>query len=365
MDTWTLQTGFPVLNVDRNYDNQAIEYKQEKFNLIDPKDLGNMTEKSSEEPLWWIPITFTDGKSLIFNTTQPNFWIDKQKTFTTPNTKIPADQWVIVNIQQTGYYRVNYDAKNWNLITNHLMDEGKFKEIIPSNRAQLIDDALNLARAGLLNYQVALNVTMYLKHEPEYVPWKAAIVALNFIDSMLVKTGNYNMFKDYYLSLLSKVYNMVGFEDPPNSDMLTVHKRVDVLTAACHLGLSDCITQSIKKFNMWFHEGNPDNNNPISPNLKDVVYCTAIKHSDLTFWDFAWERFQKTKAPSEKEALLSALGCSREPWILIRYLERSISNKYGIRKQDVFRVFGAVSNNVIGQPIAFNFIRNNWDRLRE
>lgn len=68
---------------------------------------------------------------------------------------------------------------------------------------------------------------------------------------------------------------------------------------------------------------------------------------------------------NEKELLMSAMGCSREQWILNRYLHRSISNEMGIRKQDTFRVFSAVSGNVWGQSIAFNFIIDNWKQIRQ
>lgn len=95
----------------------------------------------------------------------------------------------------TGYYRVNYDSRNWNLLSNYLMDPKRFQEIASTNRAQLIDDALNLARAGYLDYRIALDVTKYLEHEDEYVPWKAAISALSFIDNMLIKREDYAMFK--------------------------------------------------------------------------------------------------------------------------------------------------------------------------
>ena len=43
------------------------------------------------------------------------------------------------------------------------------------NRAQIIDDAFNLARSNLLDYETALNVTGYLHKEVEYVPWSSAI----------------------------------------------------------------------------------------------------------------------------------------------------------------------------------------------
>jgi aminopeptidase N len=101
----------------------------------------------------------------------------------------------------------------------------------------------------------------------------------------------------------------------------------------------------------------------ISPNFKIVVYCNAIKHGDEDEWDFAWDRFLNTTMSSEKELLMNALGCTRQPWLLSRYLERTLENS-GIRKQDTFRVFSAVSSNVWGQSIAFNFIKNNWKRIR-
>lgn len=94
-----------------------------------------------------------------------------------------------------GYYRVNYDDRNWKLITSHLLDSIKYQEISAANRAQLIDDALNLARAGYLDYRIALDVTRYLINEDESVPWKAAINALSFIDGMLIKSGDYALFK--------------------------------------------------------------------------------------------------------------------------------------------------------------------------
>jgi len=90
---------------------------------------------------------------------------------------------------------VNYDLRNWRLLTEYLMDREHFTQIGIINRAQLLDDALNLARAGLLDYATALDVTRYLANELEYIPWKAALNALGYIDSMLVKTGNFDKFR--------------------------------------------------------------------------------------------------------------------------------------------------------------------------
>lgn len=95
------------------------------------------------------------------------------------------------------------------------------------------------------------------------------------------------------------------------------------------------------------------------------MYCTAIKHGDEREWDFMWNRYINATVSSEKELLLDAMACTREHWILNRYLERSLTENSGIRKQDLVRVFVTVSNNAIGLPTTFNFLRSNWDRLKE
>ena len=63
------------------------------------------------------------------------------------------------------------------------------------NRAQIIDDALNLARAGHLKYELALGVTSYLNSETEYIPWAAALTALRHLEEMLKRTAAYGNFK--------------------------------------------------------------------------------------------------------------------------------------------------------------------------
>ena len=54
------------------------------------------------------------------------------------------DQWVLFNIQLVGLYKIKYDKWNWKLIVNAL-NGPDFKDIQTINRAQLIDDAMDLA----------------------------------------------------------------------------------------------------------------------------------------------------------------------------------------------------------------------------
>lgn len=58
------------------------------------------------------------------------------------------------------------------------------------------------------------------------------------------------------------MYDRVGFDDRRNSTMLEIYQRSDILSAACQLGMKECIDNSIRQYHMWIHEANPDINNP-------------------------------------------------------------------------------------------------------
>ncbi|XP_017885815.1 puromycin-sensitive aminopeptidase-like protein, partial [Ceratina calcarata] len=96
--------------------------------------------------------------------------------------------------QFTGrYYRVNYDVENWELLMREL-NKGNNTKIHVLNRAQMIDDALNLARIDSLKYTVALNVTLYLTHEADYMPWQPAFRHLSFLRNLLRTSEKYHTF---------------------------------------------------------------------------------------------------------------------------------------------------------------------------
>lgn len=63
------------------------------------------------------------------------------------------------------------------------------------NRAQLIDDSLNIARVNGIPYATALSLIGYLTEEVEYLPWKSAFNALEYVDLMLSRAVGYHHFK--------------------------------------------------------------------------------------------------------------------------------------------------------------------------
>ncbi|XP_046962926.1 aminopeptidase N [Vanessa cardui] len=359
MDSWTLQTGFPVLTISRDYKSGSITFRQERFVLI------NDTLDEHNSSVWWIPISYTTASEKDFESTRPKLWLRGERSIVVDNISVNENDWLIANIQQTGFYRINYDQKNWKMLIQVLNNPSRFEEIHPINRAQIIDDAMNLALSGRLDYKTALDISSYLFHERSYVPWKAGLVALGYIDTMLSKGAYYLEYKSYVLRLLSGAVQDLGWEVSANESVVRAQHRADMLSTACHLQHVDCLEHAVRMYTNWMLTPNPDAYNEIHADIRSTVYCVGVQAGGAREWRFAWERFMVASAPSERELLLSVLGCTRAPYLLYRYLDLSLRNDSGIRKQDTVRVFSAVASSSIGEPIAFNFVRANWQRLKE
>ena len=128
---------------------------------ISPKErfllVKNPNSTDTHDYKWWVPITFATQDQPDFNDTRPSSWMSSSETSKIITGMPSKDKWMILNLQQTGYYRVNYDVNNWKMIAKQLRMDHNTIHVI--NRAQVIDDALDLARAGRLSYDVALDKT--------------------------------------------------------------------------------------------------------------------------------------------------------------------------------------------------------------
>ncbi|KAK7063250.1 hypothetical protein SK128_000615 [Halocaridina rubra] len=374
MDTWTLKEGYPVISVMRQNTKATLEQEwfrlggagnssrgRAKFASDTTKPSSGTANSSSETVGWWVPITYTSQSNPNFNRTHTQQWMsDDRKSLQI--TGLPnMTQWIIINVQETGYYRVNYDSATWKMLHEQLKSNHSVIHLI--NRAQLLDDALNLARGGLLDYPTALTITAYLEKEYDFVPWSSALMNFDYLKDMFERAGGYGLLKNYLLSLIVPLYDSVGFDDNVHDPHLTKYKRVIAVKWACKLGYAPCVNSSAALFEQWMQSSN--NESIFSPNVQRTVLCTGISIGGEKEWNAAWSRYTQSNVGSEKSDILSALGCTKEVWILSRYLEWAFTPNSGIRKQDASQVFGAIADNTVGRDLAWNYLQDRWIQILE
>ncbi|KAK2581484.1 hypothetical protein KPH14_005150 [Odynerus spinipes] len=353
MNNWTKQPGFPVLSV--KIEKGKATLRQQRFLLRNLKS-------TPVNVIWHIPITYTTKKNIDFESTVVKQWMTgEQHAF---DIDIPDSDWIVFNVQQTGFYRVNYDRDSWYRIINTL-NSTNFEKIHVYNRAGIVDDLLNLARAGLLDYKVALNGLQYLQRETNYLPFKAAFRAFDYLTQRFSGDEfNFALYKSYVLSLIENVYQSLGYDDLNSDDRLTVQLRRELNDLACKFGHEECVSTSLKYFRRW----KKDAVYRIQPNQRSAAYCMGILHGDFEDWTHLWNHYRTSNVASEQSVVLTALGCSNNTDVLKQYLYYAITSYElnRIRKQDSESVFTSVySSSLTGANFVLDFVDENHVKMAE
>ncbi|XP_029681598.1 thyrotropin-releasing hormone-degrading ectoenzyme [Takifugu rubripes] len=359
MDRWTLQMGYPVITISKNQSEQLfthyITVSQEHF-------LYGQEVRNNYSSLWQVPLTVAVGNASTVGL-ETLIWINN-RTETHRIGAMDDKTWLLGNINQTGYFRVNYDLQNWKLLIQQLHDN--HQTISVGNRAGLIDDTFNLARAGYLPQSIPLQLIGYLPEETSFLPWHSASRALYQLDKLLDRTDEYSLFSDYVLKQVAARYHQMGWPTsvPGNEgNMLqasyqTEELQRELIMLACSFGNKQCHRQAVAYISDWISS----NKNRIPPNIRDIVYCTGVSLMDEDVWEFIWMKFHSSNAVSEKKILLEALTCSDNVFLLNRLLNLSLTSDL-VPEQDVIDVIIHVGRNPQGRNLAWRYFREKWDIL--
>ncbi|OWA53414.1 putative Thyrotropin-releasing hormone-degrading ectoenzyme, partial [Hypsibius exemplaris] len=268
-----------------------ISYTQKRFLL--PVAPGSsapvLTRHTWDVPLTLISGAFKDDLQAALQAANRPCWVssaseklpDRCLTIFTEKPTVVAgtDQtsnFIIANVQQFGFYRVNYDISNWNRIIRALgaytsgADQRNVLHDVHT-RGQLIDDSFNLARADQLGtgnqYEIPLRlINIYLTKEQSYGPLASAMDNLRYIDQMLRGTPDYPQFAGYMQNLAGQLYKKSMWETNWKDSWTTADQESEssygtlmfntlVIETACFYGVSDCLTEADTRFAAWVARG--------------------------------------------------------------------------------------------------------------
>ena len=340
MNTWTLQMGYPVLNVTRISETK-FRIVQERF-LKNPRSIGN-------KGFWEVPITW------ITNTNREKqlHWLSRTKM---TEMKVEANtKWIKVNVGQFGYYRVNYEPSMWAELVHILLYHQD--TLSPMDRASLINDAFALSEAGRLHYKIALHLLLYLKNERHYAPLVAAFNSLLSLRRRLLHTSFHKIYCEFVISLVKGHYDRLGWKDEgTHLEKLT---RIKVLYVACKFDYRPCREEAKKRFKLWLDE----KKSYIEPNFRSLVYYYGIQdYKDIDTWYKMWKKYLSEKNANEKVKISKGLAQVQNTEILKQFIKLvKIEDK--VRSQDYFSIMSYISWNPIGQPLVWKFVQAEWTYL--
>uniref|UniRef100_A0A3B1ID17 Aminopeptidase n=1 Tax=Astyanax mexicanus TaxID=7994 RepID=A0A3B1ID17_ASTMX len=343
MNRWILQMGFPVVTIDTRTGNIT----QNHF-LSDADSKPSRSSPYNYE--WFVPISWMKN-----GTVMDRYWLlEKNATHDPMKTN---SEWVLANVNVSGFYRVNYDPQNWQRLLSQLSTDHSVIPVL--SRAQIVDDAFNLAKANMINMSLALRTTSYLSEEREYLPWQSAIKHLNTFINRFRHTEVNTKMQKFLRSKVQPLFHYLKNITADWTEILSSHtdqyNQLNAISLACTAGVEDCLDLTKMWYRQWMK--NPDKNP-----MRSTVYCNGIAAGGSEEWEFAWNLYKKSVDDAEAELLIYILSCTRKPELLNRYLNYTLDPNM-VQKKHVNYVIRHVANNVVGQPLAWDFIRANWSNI--
>ena len=334
MDTWTKQTGYPLLSV--NMDRGGVELHQTRFFLSGVPDRGDTSR-------WSVPLGVRMGGAE-----------DTFQVFEDERTRIDVGGgragWVKVNPDQTGFYRGNYSAELWDRLAG-AVEAGELSSA--TDRLGLQNDAFALARAGYLDPGRPLALAPAYRNETDYTVWADLSENLRAYDIVLADRSCHESFRVFARSLYQAIHGSLGWDARPGESHLTKLLRPMVIGLLGRYGDPAVNAEALRRFDQGTREGTP-----VAPDLRMAVYGQVVESRGLEGYEAVLGVYREAELHEEKNRCLRALGCSTDADLLRRTLEFSLGDE--VRGQDTPLVVAGVALNPLGRDMAWNFLREKW-----
>lgn len=342
-DDYVYSSGYPVITVEMS-DTMEISVTQYKFGL----------EGLSDED-FVIPLSWTTKSDADFEDTgHKEIMYDKTIEYL-EDLSLEEDEWIIFNIQQKDYYRVNYDEELWERLIAALSDEETRDDIHRANRAQIVDDAMNLARADVIDYTLSMEVLATMLIEEDYLVWRAVVPSLRFLKATLGgDEDGPDLYRAYVRSLTSTVLNTVSeFEDDVSHEEHLLRALIYELSCEADSGVCLDYADSYEELD------------EVPAAHRPAVYCTKVRgaEDDKEVMEELWDKYGDEDVLHEKLVILKALGCSGDEEWINDYFERTIEDSDMLASERVHAFKGIIEGHENNVEPAFEFLQDHLDEI--
>ncbi|KAL4706765.1 hypothetical protein ACJJTC_018146 [Scirpophaga incertulas] len=342
--TWTEQGGHPILDVTVDRQTGAVTIQQRQFNMN-----GGYTTPDMN---WFVPITFATASNPDFANTKPSHIIKDANT--TLNLGLGTNEWIIFNVQQSGFYRVNYDDHSWDLIIELL--RGPNRDLIhANNRAQIVYDVFIFARSGIMSYNRAFNILSFLKNETTYGPLIVAYGQFGWLINKLRGTSLEKPMKNLFMEWTSHVMADITYLPVEGESFLKSNLRLWLSSVLCRYGKEECVTTSRRVFADLYNLGTE-----IPVSIRPWVYCSALRDGNSSHYNFLFNRLLYHPVNAEQLRLIDLLGCTTNESSLFHFLDTIFKQNFTIQDQNLWNAYGgAVDGNDANVEVVFRYIQQN------
>ncbi|MEE8466677.1 MAG: M1 family metallopeptidase, partial [Dehalococcoidia bacterium] len=275
MDSWVKQMGYPVLHVEshRSDGQTRLSITQERF--VYDRLLGETGSDDNNE-VWRVPLSASQGgqESAVM------VMEGRQTQIDVPGTSGTNTGWIKVNPQQTGFYRVNYSAEDW----ERLVPAISSLELHATDRLGIQNDAYALSRAGLLPVTQFLSLAQSYQNEDDASVWGDLASNLRDIDQLLANEPAHPAYQSFARDIFGPAARKAGWEPKSGEGHLDALLRSTVLSQAGSYNDPEMMGQASERFQRYLQD-----RDALTPDLRGVVFALAAQAGGKEIYDQIWQ----------------------------------------------------------------------------
>jgi len=296
---WTEQPGFPVVKVERR--ENTIKLTQERFTVHFP---------DPPAPQWQIPLTY-----LTADQPATSGFLLRDKSANLPN-EVPNDKAIKFNVEDAGYYRVQYDSASWSLLV------AQVPRLSEADRVNLLIDAWALVQANREPLSHYLALVDQVVNDDQVAVCDQIIDTFTFINRLLAGDPTRPRFQQYARAVLRPAFDRVGWAAKPGEPSGTAFLRASLIRGLGLLNDSDIIAGCRSRFDRFLSDPTT-----VPPDLRPTIFAVVGRYADSGTWEKLHKLGLKTTSTEEKQYYYEALGNAIDPKLITRTIALALTDE--------------------------------------
>jgi aminopeptidase N len=254
----------------------------------------------------------------------------------------------VVNAGQTGYYRVLYEDRAFDALSD------RFNSLAAEDQLGLLEDTASLGKAGRTSMGKFLSLATRLPSEADPIVWMMLASEFEWLDIMHNGLESKAAFRNFAVAVLEKELGRIGFDSQPGEPDNVAVLRSNLLESLGELGDKAVVAEARRRFAAYLL----DRNSLSGASRNSVLTVVAINADEAT-----WEELHSLAAAAtstlEKQQGYDYLGEAADVRLQRRAMDLAMTDEAPVTFRP--RILRLVAGN--SPEMAFDFAAAKWDAL--
>jgi aminopeptidase N len=339
MSSFVTQPGVPLLTLSERQAG-GVPVAQSRFFLS--------MEPDGREQRWTIPVCLKTSAAPICRVLTPE---DR-------SMPIPMDAglpMLYVNAAAKGYYRTAYTAPQYSAIVAKAETA-----LTPPEKIGLLGDRWALVRSGQGGVGDYLDLVLALKADPNAAVLDTAHQQMVKIDSQIATDQDRQAFRAIVRREFDPVYQALG--RPQKGESFDRQQLRAILFEMLGEARDPAVLAEAQALTTRAFAVDNRKDKTLDPTLADAAVLVSTRNGDASLYDKVLGVSRDSTDPEEQEDALRTLARFRDPALVTRTLDYTVSG--AVRNQDSWGVFVALLRDRETRDQTWDYMRNHWDKVK-